>query len=397
MSQKLVLLCAALALLAPSALASSTLPLAPIPTPFIALAPPADPDHFSFVVGGDNRSTGHGYPMPPALAQICREIGLIRPPFVLWTGDVIEGYGDTPAEAGAEYDAFLNAAALTGVPVFNAPGNHEFSLDSRLLPVYQQRMGRLYGSFDYGHSHFIALNTTSVTPDGKIVSGTLDPAQWDWLAADLDANRSAANTFVFLHHFVFGPPDDDPTFDSGWASRADRDRFHALMVQHHVRAVFCGHNHLFWHAVKDGVDYFISGGSGAPLDASPEQGGYLHYLVIGVSGGTFTTQILQPWHLEVNTPGDGRVWVANTNKCPVDAVGITLHVATPRPGEHLTATAAVRYKDKSKPVNVQIVSVTPDAGANTVTVTVRATLPPARTVEISVSPLSSDAAKPARP
>lgn len=392
-------LCCAAAMLAPvSAFASSTQPLAPVPTPFVMLAPPADPDHFTFIVGGDNRSTGHGYAMPPALAQICREIGLLHPPFVLWTGDVIEGYGDTPAEANAEYDAFLASATLMGVPLFNAPGNHEFSLDARLLPVYRKRIGRLYGSFDYGHSHFIALNTTPIGPDGTVGSGTLDPAQWDWLAADLEANKGAANTFVFLHHFVFGPPDDDPAFDSGWATRADRDRFHALMVRRHIRAVFCGHNHLYWHAPKDGVDYFISGGAGAPLDASPEQGGYLHYLVIAVNGKQFTTQVLQPWHLEVNYPsGAGRVWVANTNKAPVVADGVTLHVPAPKPGERLVAAAAVTYKDKSKPAAAQILSVTPDAGGKTATVGVRATLAPSRTTEISVGPPMTTAAKPAQP
>ncbi len=76
------------ALLGSGAFASSTQPLAPAPTPAAAsLTQPADPDHFTFVVGGDNRSTGHGYPMPPVWATICREIGYLHPSFVLTTGD----------------------------------------------------------------------------------------------------------------------------------------------------------------------------------------------------------------------------------------------------------------------------------------------------------------------
>ena len=93
------LLAAALALcslLGASASASTTEPFAPIPTAGAkTLAAPADPDHFTFIVAGDNRSTGHGYPMPPAFAEVCREIGWVRPDFTFWTGDVIEGYGDT--------------------------------------------------------------------------------------------------------------------------------------------------------------------------------------------------------------------------------------------------------------------------------------------------------------
>jgi len=141
--------------------------------------------------------------MPPAFDEICQEIGLVHPPFVLWTGDDINGYGDTVAEANGEYDTFLASEAKTGVPVFSATGNHEYSLDPDLLPVWLKRMGTLYGSFDYGNSHFIAVNTTPVMPDGTIQSGTLDPDQWAWLESDLKANQGATNIFVFLHHYVF--------------------------------------------------------------------------------------------------------------------------------------------------------------------------------------------------
>ncbi|MGI4787666.1 MAG: metallophosphoesterase family protein [Janthinobacterium lividum] len=175
--------------LASSAFASSTVLLNPAPTPSAAITPPADPDHFMFVVGGDNRSTGHGYPMPPVWATICREIGYIQPAFVLTTGDAIEGYGDTPAEANAEYDVFLQDVSLTGVPVYCAAGNHEFSLDPALVPVYEKRLGKLYGSFDYGHSHFIAVNSNPVGADGSVKGGTIDDAEFTWLESDLEANK----------------------------------------------------------------------------------------------------------------------------------------------------------------------------------------------------------------
>ena len=389
----LAALCAATVACA-GASASTTKPFAPIPTPSaVTLAAPADPDHFMFIVAGDNRSTGHGYPMPPAFAEICREIGWVHPDFTFWTGDVIEGYGDTVAEANAEYDTFLGGAALTGGPVFNAPGNHEYSLDAALLPVYEKRLGSLYGSFDYGHSHFIALDTSPVGADGTIKGGTIDDVQMAWLQRDLEANRGAKNIFVFMHHFVFGPPDPDtPDSDTGFVSAAVRDRLHAVMVKYGVRAVFCSHNHLYWHQVKDGVDYFISGGAGAPLDASPEKGGYLHWVAVSVDGGKITTQIEQPWHLEVDYP-DGeaahgptnRVWVANTNNEDILVRHIVLHVAVPPAGRALALTAGVAYKNKTKPGVARIVSQTPD-GKGGEEVVVEGDLKPHRTTEISLSP-----------
>ena len=384
-------------LLGSSAPASTTQLLSPAPTPSAAVTAPADPDHFLFVVGGDNRSTGHGYPMPPVWATICKEIGYVHPAFLLTTGDCIEGYGDTPAEANAEYDVFLTDVSLTGVPVYCAPGNHEFSLDARLLPVYEKRLGRLYGSFDYGHSHFIAVNSNPVGPDGTVVGGSIDDAEFAWLQRDLEANKGAANIFVFLHHYLFGPPDPDtPTLNTGFIDLAARDRFHALMVKYGVRAVFCGHNHIYWHKVVGGVDYFISGGGGAPLDASPENGGYLHYVTVQVDGTKLTTEVLQPEHLEVTYP-DGetkigpsqRVWVTNTNFDAVTVRHVVLHVAAPPAGQTLAVTAMLSYKKKNKPLAAQIVSQSPGDRPGTVDVIVSVTLPKARTAEITVAPAAS--------
>ena len=392
--KKLLVTLALLSIPGTAAFASTTQPLAPVPTASAAVATPADPDHFTFVVGGDNRSTGHGYPMPPVWEVICREIGWLHPSFMLTTGDAIQGYGDTIAEANAEYDVFLRDISLTGVPVFCTPGNHEFSLDKALLPVYTKRIGALYGSFDYGNSHFVSLNTTPLAADGTLKGGTIDDAQMAWLVSDLESNKGAKNTFVFMHHYVFGPPDPDtPEIDTGFVSTEVRNRIHTVLAKYGVRAVFCGHNHIFWHQAKDGVDYYISGGGGAPLDASPEKGGYLHYLTIEVSGTKLTTQILQPGHLEVSVPGGEnaaapteRLLVTNTNDLPITLSHLVFHVAAPPTGQKLMLTASIQYKSKIKPGDARILSQTPGAAPGTVDVIVSTVAKKARTEEITLGP-----------
>ena len=236
----MVLLVSFFAVLPLPVYASTTKPMPPLATGHGAPVAPADPNNFSFVTGGDNRSTGYGYPMPACFAQICSEIGILKPPFVVWTGDCIQGYGDSVGDANAEYDVFLNTLKLTNAPVFNAPGNHEFSLDIKLLAVYLKRMSPLYSSFDYGNSHFVLINTNAVEADNTIHDGSLDDAQWAWLESDLKANQSAKNIFVFMHHYPFGPtdPDTPKNGETGWASVGERDRFHALMIKYGVRAVF---------------------------------------------------------------------------------------------------------------------------------------------------------------
>ena len=77
------------------------LPLPTIPGP-IRGATASDPNHFTFVVAGDNRSTGRDIPAPPTARQIFLELRTLAPAFSLWTGDTIYGSDDTVGEAEAE-------------------------------------------------------------------------------------------------------------------------------------------------------------------------------------------------------------------------------------------------------------------------------------------------------
>ena len=69
------------------------------------LVSPVSSGDFVFVVAGDNRPTAKGAPLPHVLKTIFSEIRVIQPDFVLWTGDTVYGYDDTPAELRAEYEA----------------------------------------------------------------------------------------------------------------------------------------------------------------------------------------------------------------------------------------------------------------------------------------------------
>jgi 3',5'-cyclic AMP phosphodiesterase CpdA len=381
----------ALSSLVPAAVVQAAPTLSPIPTPFNQVAPPVNPDHFEFVVGGDNRPPGHDDPMPRSLDEICKEIGWIRPDFVLWTGDEIEGYEDNPADAEAEYDSFLASAALCQTPIFSIPGNHEVP-DPSLPAVYQAKMGALYGSFDYGNSHFIGLDSTPVV-NGVVVEADFDDAQWQWLTQDLAAHAGkSANIFVFFHHYAFGPtnPDDPKAGDTGLSSIAVRDRLHKLFVKYGVRAVFCGHDHLYWHGVRDGIDYFVAGNAGAPMDAPPDQGGFLGYMIVGVDGNKIETEAIPAWDIQVRTirgndgaSSTGSIAIDNSEYNPLLLRGITVSMPA---GTSYSVAGAADYKGKSKPVKTSIVSQTPSADGKSVTVTIAAEVPHARTTILTVGP-----------
>lgn len=362
-------------LLEPFLFAGTSRPLLPLPasSPAMQLAPPADPNHFMFAVGGDNRATGREVLMPPTAARIFAELRLLQPAFVLWTGDAIYGDDDTVGEARAEYAAFLTAAAEADSPLFNAPGNHEINDRRDLEEVYQESMGRLYGSFDYGDSHFIALDTEEV---GRKPGIGRDQKQW--LQADLEANRKATNIFVFTHHPLFPVKPD-----AGWADPANRDEIHRLFVKYRVKAVFSGHEHLFGQSVHDGVTYVVTGGAGAPNDAAPEDGGFQHYLLVTVDGGGFSMTVVEPWRLLVQmgpVMPDGSCTAAVSNYGSSD-LKVSVEFPTDALGAKAIASASATYKGRTQTLAVEIV---PPRHPGTILACV--TVPRARTALVSIAP-----------
>ena len=313
-----------------------------------------------FVVGGDNRPTGRNAPLPRVTRQIFSEIGMIRPDFVLWSGDVVYGYGDTPAELSREYDRFARVAALAHAPLFDAPGNHEIHHrggepceDRAAEGEFARRFGSLYGSFDAGGAHFIALDTAQVCAEDRI-----DGEQRAWLEADLEAHRSARAIFVFTHTEFFSSKTIDPDAAKGHPEIQGREELVALFRRYPVRAVFSGHEHVYWRESHDGIDYFIAGGAGAPLYASPDRGGFSHYVVVRLSGSALTYELVEPGHLYVekgpDLHGTATTWIVNGNDADIPLRGAEIDApAVLGPCRALVSESSLRKTDGT-PVEVPV-------------------------------------------
>ena len=343
----------------------------------VANAPPAiaTGSDLLFVVGGDNRPTAKGAPLPRVLGTIFSEIGLIRPDFVLWTGDTVYGYCDSRPELEAEYQAFLTVAAPGGVPLFNAPGNHEIHAGQTCPPaptelcgpvcseqLFRSRFGNLYGSFDYAGAHFIALDTEVPGPEDAI-SGP----QLDWLKRDLESNKGARATFVFSHTEFYSSPRIDPPSAQSHPAVATRAKLHDLSRRYPVKAVFSGHEHLYWREPAeqhDGIDYFVAGGAGAPLYAPPDRGGVSHYVVVRLSGSSVTYDVIEPGRLYVEPAVESApeglqasFWIVNSNdpEKPLPLRGIEVEIpASLGACSGLTALAEIRRRDGAVPVEIAL-------------------------------------------
>jgi hypothetical protein len=295
-----------------------------------SLSAPSDPSKFTIVVAGDNRPAKATDPQGNTSKEILAAAQKLGPAFVMWTGDTI--YGKDPDHAKVlhqEYKEFLEIAKTAGVPVFNAPGNHELDdsndvPNAQMLQYYISDMGPVYGAFTYGNSRFIALNSEAQAPSGTTgtcpssaagakqkkhkkdkpnAPGYIDPAQLALLAKDLDLNKNLAHILIFMHH-----PVEALNCKDALAEESVKALQQMFANYSNVSYVVSGHEHLYYNpqgnATNQGMDqppsrtdpsqppyYLVTGGAGAPLSGPPN--GIYNYLVFKVDGAKISAEMIE--------------------------------------------------------------------------------------------------------
>lgn len=231
---------------------------------------------FSFIAYGDTR--GSAGPVSPVHDDLVDAYLQHNPEFILHTGDMVMSGG-----IWSEWIAFNDSIAAVwdaGVPLFGAVGNHEKYTDQHFVydedfsnyttyfdfssVIDQPGENELYYSFDHEDVHCIILNTEDYFDEDDHVY-TCSTEQLNWLLADLAQTQLNDVIAVAFHRPAW----------SVLAGRSDRwaqaetvrDDFHSLFVQYGVDLVFCGHDHCYFRATRDGINYITTGGGGAPLYA----------------------------------------------------------------------------------------------------------------------------------
>ncbi len=303
------------------------------PVPKTGSLKPSNKTKFAFIVAGDNRPAKAGDSQPKTAKHVFDAAKKEKADFAVWTGDTIYGLDSADPKAIAkQYKDFFDLAAKAGVPVFNAPGNHEMDVKVKDNPnlkeegsaameaLYRTNMGiadggQIYGSFSYGNAHFILLNTEEIPPSGATRSpgaivgdansktkvnldpGYISDAQMQWLTDDLNANKAATHIFIFMHH-----PIKPKKSDMG-LNQTNADALITLFKNYsNIDYVFASHEHLYYNPQtgddsqppnrtdpsKDPPYYLISGGAGAPL----AKGGAYNYLVVSVDGSKIKVKMV---------------------------------------------------------------------------------------------------------
>lgn len=301
---------------------------------------PPDSREFTFVALGDNRPAGAGLPPTDVFSEIIREVGYIHPAFVLSSGDLVYGNEESIEQYRKESGQVLSILNGLRVPFYNALGNHEVDDRPELQSEYLKLFGGLYGSFDYGGCRFVALCTDEA---GK--AADMSDAQKSWLDKTLDGSKPS---FLYLHRPVFARAGND---EKG-ATVANAAALHELFKSRNVKGVFEGHDHVYDRQSHDGIDYVISGGAGAPLDAATEKGGFFHYLLVHVKDGKTDINVIPANAIQVVTEG-GHTRVSNYADVDIELQDLTVNL----PSRPSGVSGVVDKKGKLSKIPVELTKV----------------------------------------
>lgn len=201
---------------------------------------------FTFVVYGDTRSQADVH------TRIIHEIVGLHPEFVLQSGDLVSDGGNP--KQWAQFEQITQPLREAQIAYYPARGNHDLG---KFYPHYVpdafdsgDKINKLYYAFTRHRNRFIIVDSMEEYEPGS--------RQYLWLEGELArARKTAVNTFVMFHEAPFSVGPHGPTPEA-------QQYLHPLFVKYRPRAVFCGHDHLYYRTTRDGVTYIVTGGGGAP-------------------------------------------------------------------------------------------------------------------------------------
>jgi hypothetical protein len=234
-------------------------------------AKPPTTEQVRFFVMGDTGSPIPGVASTEDQLAVTDKIMKKKYDFGLHAGDVNQGVGE-------EYDDIFYTGykdILKNTSIFTSIGNHDnyhdnaqTYLNSFNLPHNNPDSTERYYSFNYGHAHFIALDTNIPYYPGT--------AQYEWLQQDLASEMRSQTmwTFVYFHH---------PPWSEGWPGYpgeiSAREYLVPLFEQYHVDMVFNGHTHDYERGLLNGVYYIITGAGGCSLEPGEQYYDHDHVTV----------------------------------------------------------------------------------------------------------------------
>ena len=209
---------------------------------------PAATAPYQFLIYGDTRTR---HDVHRKVVEAILKNGV--PDFAVQTGDLVENGEDNslwPVYFDIERDL------LRQIAFFPLMGNHERNTHD-FYEFFQATTP--YYSFNWGNGHFMLIDSDIPNMASKAAREALWNEQTRWLETELQNSQTAEFRVVAAHHPPFS------AVSSRQGSNPEMRALIPLFEKYHVSVAFFGHDHNYQRNLKDGVQYVITGGGGAPL------------------------------------------------------------------------------------------------------------------------------------
>lgn len=306
---------------------------------------------FTFAVFGDSRPVLFGLPQGKPFKDIISEIELVHPDFMVDVGDLVFGYMSDEKEVRRQYQDFVETIKFLTVPFYAVLGNHEIA-GIKGESAYKDFVKKeTYYSFTHKGSYFVVINT-DIQPDESSSgdTGLMGKKQMEWLKEDLEKNKNAVHKFAFMHRPMFGNEKGENT---SWSSKEELTAVESLFKKYKLDMVFAGHWHTYKKFIKEGIVYYITGGGGAEISGEPQEGDFLHYLMVKVKDSVVSVKVFQPngiW-ADYETRDNGAKTVAQVtaifrNFMSMKIGGLKLTMPSLKNGENYQASGCKIWEQK---------------------------------------------------
>ncbi len=227
-------------------------------------------DNFHFAILGDRTSAAD----QEAFELVVKEMSNLRPDFVVTVGDLAED-----GRILSDWDVPMETMKTFECPVYYTPGNHDI-YDEASAKTFTEKTGNdPYYSFDYGNTHFIILDNSTVSNYEE-----MDEIQIEWFTEDLQRNKDKTNIYVFMHK----------PFWANAIAEGKEDFMHDLFKEYNVDVVFTGHWHQYAYNEIDGIEYYLVGSSGGGMPAENDDLGiFYQYLWCKVEADKIHTSLIK--------------------------------------------------------------------------------------------------------
>ena len=211
---------------------------------------------FSVLVYGDNRTNGGDH------ALVVRAAGAQGAVLALHTGDMVVNAKDQKAwERWFDVESDL----LASTPIYPTVGNHEITDKGVTYSRHFQVKGRpTFRAIDYGAVHVQVLDSFELAAGAEPHAGAVSDAQKAWAEADARSVPKDHHLWMLVHQ---GPETHPLKMRPGHGGLEGVRQLIAMVAKvHPVEAVFAGHEHFYQRGETGGLNYFVIGGGGAPLE-----------------------------------------------------------------------------------------------------------------------------------